>query len=186
MARIPELFKPDDFTHLVVFTEQGKANVHNGVMYLDLTDTYSVFVHELAHFSGFIDEYPISRHQAERFCHLNNQHPNIILLDEQKADLSSMDLTYWQNIAGGLEISKSRTCNNHPNQAYKLSSKLTFMEFHDANLIPESYLNIWKHRLQSKQAMISAHVNIAHALEDAGLEHEAERWWQQFRLFSGE
>lgn len=38
-------------THAVVIAEQGKANVQNGVMFLDISDDYSVFVHELAHFA---------------------------------------------------------------------------------------------------------------------------------------
>jgi len=44
---------------LGVLIPQGGANVNNGIMYLDRQDTVEVFAHELAHFIGFIDEYPL-------------------------------------------------------------------------------------------------------------------------------
>ena len=50
---LAEKLKKLPFTHLVMFADKGKANVHNGIMFLDRIDTYDVFIHELAHFSGF-------------------------------------------------------------------------------------------------------------------------------------
>ena len=69
-----------DFSHLVVITEQGKAYVNNGIMFLDLADTYQVFVHELAHFAGFVDEYPLSSGMAENVCGVKNA-PNLIVME---------------------------------------------------------------------------------------------------------
>jgi TPR repeat protein len=69
---------PFGFTHMVVFAEQGKANVNNGVMYLDQSDTYAVFVHELAHFAGFVDEYALPPELANYHCN-KNQAPNLLL-----------------------------------------------------------------------------------------------------------
>lgn len=184
LSRVPDHFSPDQFSHLVIFTDKGKANVNNGVMYLDLTDTYSVFVHELAHFAGFMDEYPIADAMAERFCHVSHQHPNIIVAEPDRNDLSQMDLSYWQDKTDGISLVKSRTCNNHINQAYKISSKMTFMEFHDSQIIPQSYLNIWKHRLQSREGVVPAHINIAQALEYTGQNELAREWWGHYRAFS--
>jgi hypothetical protein len=62
---LAEKLKSLPFTHLVMFADKGKANVKNGIMFLDKQDTYDVFVHELAHFSGFIDEYPLSAQMPE-------------------------------------------------------------------------------------------------------------------------
>ena len=40
-----------------MYAKKGKANVHNGIMFIDRQDSYDVFINELAHFAGFIDEY---------------------------------------------------------------------------------------------------------------------------------
>jgi carboxypeptidase C (cathepsin A) len=75
---LSQLKTPLSFTHMVVFAEQGKANVNNGVMFLDQTDTYSVFVHELAHFAGFVDEYALPESLADYHCS-KNLAPNLLL-----------------------------------------------------------------------------------------------------------
>jgi hypothetical protein len=47
-----------------LIVEQGGANVDNGIMYIDQQDNLDVLVHELNHFIGYIDEYPLpSQHQ---------------------------------------------------------------------------------------------------------------------------
>lgn len=45
---------------------EGGANVHFGVLYLDAHDTFDVFVHEVSHLLGFVDEYPLP--QEHRAC----------------------------------------------------------------------------------------------------------------------
>lgn len=87
---------PLGFTHMVVFAEQGKANVNNGVMYLDQSDSYAVFVHELAHFAGFVDEYALPADLANYHCN-KNQAPNLLLakkvpikVDEANNELDSL------------------------------------------------------------------------------------------------
>lgn len=75
---LSQLKTPLSFTHMVVFAEQGKANVNNGVMFLDQSDTYSVFVHELAHFAGFVDEYALPESLADYHCS-KNLAPNLLL-----------------------------------------------------------------------------------------------------------
>ncbi len=48
-----------------VVVPEGGANVHNGIMYMDSRDTVDVFVHEMAHLLGFIDEYPLPMNHAK-------------------------------------------------------------------------------------------------------------------------
>jgi hypothetical protein len=79
------------FTHIIVFAEQGKANVNNGVMFLDQSDTYSVFVHELAHFAGFVDEYALPDELANYHCG-KNAAPNLLLSALPEAIVKSEDL----------------------------------------------------------------------------------------------
>jgi len=179
LASLNKVLAPDTFTHLVVFAEQGKANVVNGVMYLDLADKYSVFVHELAHFVGFIDEYPISPGFAEFFCSGLEGFPNIAVLPKGES-LENLDLSSWQNTGNDLAIVKANTCNNHSAQAYKFSEKLTFMEYHDTEFIPQLYLDIWHQRLTDRTNLRHAAINIAQALEDIGNYPAAEKWWLHF------
>ena len=45
--------------YLAILVDKGGANVNSGILYLDANDTEKVFLHELAHLLGFIDEYPL-------------------------------------------------------------------------------------------------------------------------------
>ena len=194
---LSKVFSPGEFTHLVIFAEQGKANVNNGIMYLDLADQYSVFVHELAHFAGFVDEYPLSERLAEQICDATAIHPNVYIqtprypsngednLTALKSvfDPSDVDLRYWQKFSNNLVITKARTCKNHPNQAYKFVGNMTFMEFHDQTHIPSLYLDIWRARLKAPYLLVPASLNIAHALEDVGDFDQADIWRNHFITF---
>jgi len=50
--------------YVAVLLPQGGANVHLGILYLDRYDNVDVFVHEISHLLGFVDEYPLpTNHQ---------------------------------------------------------------------------------------------------------------------------
>ncbi|GGD68112.1 hypothetical protein GCM10011357_23980 [Lacimicrobium alkaliphilum] len=182
-AKLAELPLDDELSHILVLAPQGKANVHNGIMYLDLTDSYSVFVHELAHFAGFVDEYPLSSELAGQMCHPNLQPPNLIYTLSEEELAQKVDK--WRQANVDWELAKSRTCNNHPLQAYKASSRLTFMEYHDQAYIPPVYLALWKQRLNRKHYLLPAHINIAQALEQQGKFEQAKYWWKKRDAFYG-
>ncbi|GAB3038259.1 sel1 repeat family protein [Bowmanella dokdonensis] len=171
----------EDFTHLLILAERGKANVHNGIMYLDLGDSYSVFVHELAHFAGFVDEYPLSSSMAENICHPASSAPNLVMVMDSEE--LPQKLSTWRDSGQEWTLAKARTCNNHPMQAYKASSKLTFMEYHDQEMIPPLYLALWKQRLEARIGLLPAYINIAQALESRGNYQEAQYWWQRTREY---
>lgn len=184
LSHLESVFSPDDFSHLTIFADQGKANVVNGVMFLDLADKYSVFVHELAHFVGFIDEYPLSPEFAGYFCNGVQQFPNLLIVPEG-GTLEDADLSYWQSVSNDISLSRADTCNNHPAQAYKFSSKLTFMEFHDTDYIPPFYLEIWQQRLSDRANLRSAAINIAQSLEEQGNSPAALKWWNAWDNWRG-
>lgn len=51
--------------YLALILEEGGANVHYGVLYIDSKDTSDVLRHELSHLLGFADEYPLRKsHQT--------------------------------------------------------------------------------------------------------------------------
>ena len=167
-------FSPD-YTHLVFFMNEGKAYVQNGVMYLDEADTYSVFVHELAHFVGFVDEYAVSSALASQYCNESNAPNLIVSTDEDFYDDKTFQM--WQSyhkelvdetiadmtinnkketvLQSTLQVSQSRTCASLDIKSYKPSSKLTFMQYHDANHIPPIYLMMWQDLLKKHHHSIA-------------------------------
>jgi hypothetical protein len=181
LLSLAEKLKSLPFTHLVMFANKGKANVHNGVMFLDRQDTYDVFIHELAHFSGFIDEYPLSQALAKRVC-AGVDAPNIVF---KQAEGSKADLQYWQSI--GLQNSTAlfaaRTCDNHSTQAFKASNQLTFMEYHDTAYIPSYYLTAWQRQLQKTPNQPSAHVNFAQLYEQSNNLSESQFWRARYQQY---
>lgn len=69
--------------YIGLIVEQGKANVDNGIMYIDQNDTVDVLVHELSHFIGFVDEYPLPKQHQK--CQQIQKTPfahNLVVLDE--------------------------------------------------------------------------------------------------------
>jgi len=40
---------------------EGGANVHLGALYIDVNDNIDVFIHEISHLLGFVDEYPLAK-----------------------------------------------------------------------------------------------------------------------------
>lgn len=52
--------------YIGLMLSQGGANVHFGVLYLDSDDNFEIFIHEMAHLLGFVDEYQLL--QSHRIC----------------------------------------------------------------------------------------------------------------------
>jgi hypothetical protein len=175
IAPLAANLKDAQFTHLVIFAKQGKANVHNGIMYLDQQDSYDVLVHELAHFAGFIDEYPLSKELAERVCS-GIDTPNLVF---QQAGQKQPDLHYWQQQGRSdkVKLTKARTCNNHSAQAFKVSSEMTFLEYHDLNRIPTSYVAAWKASLQQNLSITPAFINFAQLYEQQ--QNDSALYWRE-------
>ena len=176
-----EVAETREMSHVVIFAQQGKANVNNGVMYLDLADTYSVFVHELAHFAGFIDEYPLSTPMAQVHCRLESA-PNLIVVEDDTLPAME-DMENWLQYSYDVGLAKARTCNNHSFQAYKPTRDLTFMEYHDQGIIPKLYLRLWLERLQDPSNLTPVYVNFAQMLQRQGKEEQAKHWWQAFENY---
>ena len=175
IAPLAANLKDAQFTHLVIFAKQGKANVHNGIMYLDQQDSYDVLVHELAHFAGFIDEYPLSKELAERVCS-GIDTPNLVF---QQAGQKQPDLHYWQQQGRSdkVKLTKARTCNNHSAQAFKVSSEMTFLEYHDLNRIPTAYVAAWKASLQQNLSITPAFINFAQLYEQQ--QNDSALYWRE-------
>ncbi|MDC8830924.1 tetratricopeptide repeat protein [Alteromonas gilva] len=179
IAALDEVTQAKGFTHAVILAKSGKANVNNGVMYLDVGDTYSVFVHELAHFVGFVDEYPLTRELAREYCQRKTA-PNLVFLGQiTYAPLSNID--FWETFEYPVSLYPSRTCNNIGVKSYKPSERITFMENHDAHYIPPLYLSIWRQRLQQRSSQRPIAMNFFQHYEKAGNIPKAAYWLDVLR-----
>ncbi|GLX77153.1 hypothetical protein tinsulaeT_04930 [Thalassotalea insulae] len=54
-----------DTRYIGVMLPQGGANVNHGILYVDSSDSFTVFTHEIEHLLGFIDEYPLPKNHAK-------------------------------------------------------------------------------------------------------------------------
>lgn len=170
-----------NYTHAVIVAEQGKANVNNGVMFLDLTDAYSVFVHELAHFAGFVDEYALGAQAAERNCK-DTSVPNLIFDGKiTYAPLSTYD--NWQQLQPGVGIWPAQTCARSDITAYKPSGRVTFLEHHDSGEIPPIYLALWRQQLRKPEAQRPVYMNLFQRFQKAGQTEQAGKWLAKYETF---
>ncbi|MFT6329999.1 MAG: hypothetical protein ACJAYN_001934 [Bermanella sp.] len=176
---LSQLKTPLSFTHMIVFAEQGKANVNNGVMFLDQSDAYSVFVHELAHFAGFVDEYALPDDLANYHCSKNIA-PNLLLSPLPQEVVKSRYLpasreNNWQRALDAhnelqiLEsnnpvlhhIARSRTCRNTQYESFKPTQQMTFLEYHDVPNIPKVYRTLWRQALLRRANYSAINDNLA-------------------------
>ena len=170
-------------THAIVVSEQGKANVNNGVMFLDLIDSYAVLVHELAHFAGFVDEYALGKNAAERYCGSGDA-PNLIFDGKLTyAPLSTLD--NWQNLQPGVGIWPAQSCARSDIRAYKPSGHITFLEHHDSGDIPPIYMALWRQQLTRPTAQRPIFMNLFQAFQKAEQTPQASKWLNRYNGFLG-
>jgi hypothetical protein len=180
-----ELMARPTFSHLVVFAPHGKAYVQRGVMYLDRADVYSVFVHELAHFANFVDEYALSPSLAEYHCSHANA-PNL-MIESRVGDVDVNKLANWKALVSAdensqetLSIAPSKTCKHATQNSLKPSADITFLEHHDTNYIPELYLKLWQIELE-KQPGHMAVVDEFRFLAERDQAKAALSFWSRLR-----
>ena len=195
---ISEQLQEPNFTHLSLFLENGKAYVNNGVMYLDTADTYSVFVHELAHFVGFVDEYPVSKELASQYClNPNLTVPNLLIANDDEDVTKNNTYKIWQQFIKSINddsfrkaerdgayiddlhsisLAKTNTCSNLSIKAFKPTSRMTFMEFHDVNYIPALYIAMWQDLLSKDHQSIA----VARYFLDQATTKKAKEYWGSY------
>lgn len=194
LSRLAMILHQPKFTHLVVFADSGRAFVQRGVMYLDRADEYSVFIHELAHFAGFVDEYALSAALAQQHCS-SSYAPNIMIATSD-GRIDQHKLKQWKDLDAsselriseqgetnqpGFSISQSQTCKNVESTSFKPSADITFLEHHDTNYIPQLYIALWQQELQKRhgeQAVTQELLHLASRLQNqAAIEH-----WKRFQV----
>ena len=170
-------------THAIVVSEQGKANVNNGIMFLDLIDSYAVMVHELAHFAGFVDEYALGQNAADRYCGSADA-PNLIF-DGKLTYTPLSTLDNWQNLQPGVGIWPAQSCARSEIRAYKPSGHITFLEHHDSGDIPPIYMALWRQQLTRPEAQRPVFMNLFQGFQQAGQTAQAGKWLARYNAFLG-
>lgn len=152
---------------------QGRANARPSELHLAVNSAFPVLVHELAHWFGLADEYPMREPLAENFCtgRYRFDARNIALTASPlvtEAELEQLENELpWkgyleQPIAqkvgpnqyrlGSMDITKTglfmaQTCLHTDYYAWKPVAELTFMEQHEIGRIPPLYLELMKQGL---------------------------------------
>jgi hypothetical protein len=120
---------------MLMMTSQGHANVRGTMMTLNTQHDYAVFIHELMHFSGFEDEYPVPVKKAQWLC--------------QKAGRYAPNLYIGNHIDAPKGWVKSNTCNNGALQSFKPSRQWSNMEYQSRPLT-EQYRRLWQQAINAQ------------------------------------
>lgn len=160
-------------SQIVKVQAQGNAFVSDAVMQLAHADTYAVFIHELAHFAGFLDEYPMSAAAARFQCNIARQAPNVIHAS-QLNDSNGLPHPYAELFAAQLTLRPSKRSHEHigcavltnndknakRTQRYLLHPNVfNFLRFYDVQYIPYLYQYLWQQQVlqgRTSQLMSSA------------------------------
>lgn len=152
----PELL---GFSHLLILMEQGDANTRGGIMFLDKQDSPLVFIHELAHFLGLVDEYQIGPLQQAELCktdRLERLGLNLLITHNSISQQQAQSLI-------GKSLYPARTCLGSNVKAYKYFPHGSFMEYLEKP-ISEEYLTLIKQNLDWGK-VVPASMNFAHEFD---------------------
>ncbi|MGB1197476.1 MAG: hypothetical protein ACPG46_00415 [Thalassotalea sp.] len=190
--------------YLGVIVPNGGANVHSGILYLDRQDNIDVFKHELLHFLGFIDEYPLPA--GHNFCqqvHEKATAHNLVTfkalykgerkrirekilaripwrnLIKPSTPILSGANTKWKvgtplNYKNDIGVFASATCQNSELLAVKPLSRDTSLTYFELPL-PTLYKDFLA-KNKRKYIMPSFHYNVAAALAKEGDKFNAQQW----------
>lgn len=123
---------PAGFDFIVMMSKEGSANVQGGIMHINSSQSYAVFLHELMHFNGFEDEYPLPEQKQQWLCQQEGLvAPNLFIAS------NSLPPKGWQ---------KSVACKNQ--MAYKPSLHWSIMQYQKVGL-SEQYRQLWLKQINS-------------------------------------
>tara|TARA_R110000737_G_scaffold11633_4_gene27611 strand:+ start:1611 stop:3071 length:1461 start_codon:yes stop_codon:yes gene_type:complete len=116
--------------YLGVIVEQGGANVDNGIMYLDQNDDLDVLVHELSHFIGFVDEYPLPKqHQkCQQFQQTPFAHNIVVLADYYQGDREKVRENILSQVPWRSLINDSTPILSKYQQGWKLATPMAYQD----------------------------------------------------------
>ncbi|QTH64806.1 hypothetical protein J1N51_04930 [Psychrosphaera ytuae] len=131
LSRIKERYRPTDdkakSTHWIIVTKQGNANTRDNLIFIDEQDTAQVLLHELAHWSGLIDEYQLRPEQQAFVCRGTKPYwpgKNVLVAPKAvaQAELESQL---------GKPLYPVQTCAGSQYNSYRVQAQSTIMEYFD-------------------------------------------------------
>jgi hypothetical protein len=127
---------PNGFDFIVMMTQQGSANVEQGIMQLSSHAYYQMFLHELMHFNGFEDEYVLPTEKQAWLCQQNGfVAPNLFIANPQSPPPG------WY---------KSDSCQQ--GVAYKPSKHWSIMQYQQVPLSAQ-YRALWRSHIESHSSL---------------------------------
>ena len=156
----------------VTVDHRNTAYVSAARMYLGFDDTYEVFIHELAHFAGFLDEYPMRVASAKYQCQIKRYAPNVIfesqLLGQSNHPYQQLFqiqlLTTSGTLRKDIEAFIFPGCQylaSTPKQYLLHPNQFNFLRFFDVAMIPYWYQYLWQQQvLTGRTAKLSTKIYI--------------------------
>ncbi len=121
---------PMGFDFIVMVSKQGAANVQGGIMHINSSHSYAVFLHELMHLNGFEDEYALPLNKQQWLCSQQGQvAPNLFIANQVSPPKN------WQ---------MSIACDNK--MAFKPSTNWSIMQYQTIGL-SEQYRKLWQKQI---------------------------------------
>ena len=134
----------ENFDYTVLMAAKGHANVAGQQMTLAHTSNYNVFIHELMHFSGFEDEYPVAPAKAKWLCAKSGyKAPNLYVGEHAPYN--------W---------ARSRTCEHGKLTSFKPQKGYTLLEYQSIKL-SDKYRQLWLQALNLAPTSQLSRVNSA-------------------------
>jgi hypothetical protein len=127
----------------ITISEQDHAYVLGQTMFLDYQTPYRVFVHELAHFVAFADEYVLSPRLARQQCHA----PGYLNRRARHAPLPFAHL--WDVLDSAGMVEHDPVCTAMAKQPWQKINlpQWHFLHYNDVRRIPFVYQYMWQWEL---------------------------------------
>ena len=119
------------FDFIVMMPRVGTASVQSGIMHLSSKSHYGVFLHELMHFNGFEDEYPLTRSKQQWLCQLTGRVAPNLFISQGKPPPKG-----WQ---------LSKACEQG-GKAYKPTKRFSIMQYQQIPLSVK-YRQLWQQQV---------------------------------------
>ncbi|WP_394193043.1 hypothetical protein [Pseudoalteromonas atlantica] len=124
---------PKNYDFIVMMPREGRGNVRAGIMQLNSQSSYQLFLHELMHFSGFEDEYPVPKNKQAWLCKQKGYvAPNLFVANNVKPPAG------WQ---------PSETCEGTV-KSYKPDKKWSIMRYQQLSLSAK-YRELWIEQIEN-------------------------------------
>lgn len=134
----------ESFDYTVLMAAKGHANVVGQQMTLAHNSNYNVFIHELMHFSGFEDEYPVAAAKAKWLCAKSGfKAPNLYVGEHAPYN--------W---------APSRTCEHGKLTSFKPQKGYSLLEYQSIKL-SDKYRELWLQALHLAPTSPLSRVNSA-------------------------